>query len=348
MHGSVYLVAGPDFGRREQAIKSIRERVEQSANAGGGAGAGANAASGGGVEGSTYYADDLPVAELVNRLYNRTLFHAHLLVVYRNVEQLRGVAAHTRLREYIRAPSEQATLILVSETPNPSVAWAKEIPQKQTVVCWQPFDNEITASIGDVFRTHQKRVSTEVIQQIAELCGNDGHLARQLSYQIVYFSHDQEEITMEQLAEHIDTQHGASLFHLTEPLFARNSVAAITALHRLHAEQFTAGAITGFVNAQLQKLWRISYLIANGLPPDEAMRKQGVRWKRQMRSFQIGLGSFPLPELSRLITRHKQLEIEIRELPESYAYLLLTRLILQVCAGLAASLVPAPPPPLSW
>lgn len=331
----VYLVAGPDFGRREQAIKKIRAAVEAREGEGG-------------VEHSSYYADDVPIGELVNRLYNRTLFNAHLLTIYRNVDTLRGSQVYGQLRAYIASPSEQATLVLVSENPSPTASWAKAIPKAQITVCWQPFENELNATIGKLFHAHGKRISTDLVQQIGELCENDSHLAAQLSRQIIYFFHHQQEITADLLFEFVDQQQAASIFQLTDSLFTRNTKQAITTLHRLHAEQFSANHIAGFVNAQIQKLWRISYLMSNGFSPNEAMKKNGVVWKRQIQSFQRGVSTFPLSELSKLLTIHKELETNIRELPEQYAYLLLTRLIVQVCAGLPSPLVSAERPSLRW
>lgn len=338
---AIYLVAGPDFGRREQAIRTIRDAVEK--RMGGGSEAGASA-----IEYSSYYADDLPVGELINRLYNRTLFHTHLLAVYRNVDALRGAGMHGQLRKYIATPSEQATLILVSENASLKTAWAKAIPKSQTTVCWQPFENEINAAIGKLFHIHGKRIAPDLVAQIGDLCENDSHLAEQLCRQIIYFFHQQQEITADLLFEFVDQQQASSIFQLTDALLARNTKETITILHRLHAEHFSANHIAGFVNGQVQKLWRISYLMANGLSSNEAMKKNGVVWKRQMQSFQRGLSAFPLAELSRLITQHKDLEVEIRELPEQYAYLLLTRLIVQVCAGLSSPLVPVSRPRVVW
>lgn len=333
---AIYLVAGPDFGRREQAVKKICAAVE------------AREREAGGVERGSCYADDTSVDELMNRLYNRTLFHAHLLIVYRSVETVRGTTAHGRLKQYIRKPSQHATLILVSEDTAQKVTWAKEIPKKYTIPCWQPFENEIATTIRELFRAHNKRVSAELAGQIGGLCEQDSHLAVQLCHQIIYFFHAEEEITSALLFEFIDEQHAASVFHLTDQLFARDTKKAVATLHRLHTEQWSSDRIAGFVNIQMQKLWRTAYLISNGLPATDALKNNGVVWQRQVRTFQQGLSNFLLPELSRLITQHKDLEAEIRELPERYAHLLLTRLILQVCEGPLSPLVHDRHPSLVW
>ena len=314
---AVHLILGPDFGRREDAIKRIRRALEKE----------------GAIERFSYYAEDVSPAELITQLYNGTLFHEHLLIVYRSVDMIRGKDAHARLRKYIQNPSRAATLILTSEKTSLSPAWAKEIPKRNVVTCWQPFESEINNEISKVFAARKMKVSAEIIAQIGSLSEQDSNFARQLAQQLVYFFRNQTEITAELLLEFIGNRHAISIFQLIDCLFARTTKEAVVMLHRLYAEQFNATQIASVVNSHIQKLWRALYDRANGVAFTDALRKQGIVWKAQTRTFQTGMQHFSLPELSRILVHNRDLEVRIRQMSDAYAQLLLTRLVIQVCEG---------------
>jgi len=324
----VYLVLGPDFGRREETIQTIRSSLEQSLSAKGRA-----------LETRSYYAESLLPSELLTQLYNGMLFSDHILIIYRDVDALRGRDAHALLAKYVTNPRRDATLILVSEKTSLATSWAKRVPKGAAIVCWQPFESEINARVRAIFATHKKHASEEVIGYVSSACGQDSQLASQLARQLVYFFRDKEEITADLLHTFIGSHSDVSLFQLIDALFARNLQGALRFLARLHDEGVKPAQIASMVNNYTQKLWRIIYQHNGGLSLDEALKSEGIVWKMQSRSFRAAAARFRLGELSRILTHNRALEREMRTLGAHYGELLLTLLALHICE---APLLPLP------
>jgi DNA polymerase-3 subunit delta len=99
---SIYLLAGPEQGRRAAFIDELRGSIAS--------------ADGTGAEEHRLYAQESSVGELLALLRNGALFSTRRLVEYRGAEAVKGKDDMAALVAYIARPAPEAILLLETDS----------------------------------------------------------------------------------------------------------------------------------------------------------------------------------------------------------------------------------------
>ncbi len=286
-HKGIYLVSGPDIGRRRAAIAKLKEQL-----------AGTHGQD---LEASTYYSYDTPPAELLNQLYNQPLFGGFQFIIYYAVDELKGRDPHAQLLQYCKEPSSHAALVLVSSAAKLSYAWAKEIPERHRHQCWKPFANEMRGMLGDLFRQEGVEFTSDEMTMITDALSDQGSAAMDNARQIIHYHRAGHAVDAALVSQISGGAHNENIFSLVDALFARDARKAVGIGELLLQQGEDANQLVTIIARNFFQLWHWRCLRGAGVHLNEAFRKAGIMWQKQQRIFQAADHRFGRRELSELI-----------------------------------------------
>lgn len=155
--GQSYLLLGPEKGLKEDFISKIRSQI-------------------GSCDVSKFYAFDDYEAELYAQLNNNDLFADHKLVILDEVQEIKTADKVKPLVEYIRNPSDCATLIMTSTElyVNSSVMGAVEAQGKDFIVkFYELFESKKNEWLSSYFRRNGLSIDQKAITAIIERVENN-------------------------------------------------------------------------------------------------------------------------------------------------------------------------------
>ncbi len=157
----VRLLLGPEEGEKTALVTTIRD--------------GLTARLGEQPETSRVYAGETPVAEIVLRLRNQSLFARHRLVIVGDVDAVKRADDVAQLVEYIGSPAPDATLLLLSggfasDVDRKIVA---AVPKDAQKIFWEMFDNQKPGWVTGFFRQRKITIAPDAVGYILDMVENN-------------------------------------------------------------------------------------------------------------------------------------------------------------------------------
>ncbi|WP_020612574.1 DNA polymerase III subunit delta [Sediminispirochaeta bajacaliforniensis] len=295
-----FLLLGPEEGEKASFIAEIKKRI---------------AAEDPGYESTRFYPYETEISSIVGVLRNGSLFSSKKVVILQNVEAVKRDDA-ALLGEYLKNPSADATLIMVSNGMERDIAKAiaSAVPKEHKKMFWELFENQKRSWLANYFGRQQIEVSPEALDLILELVENN---TREMK------------IACDQLALHfgpgscIDEEDvDAFIFHSKEEnvftLFAKigecDFSGAIETLRKLllsgegNPIQLFAGLLW-----QFKRLLSLSGLTDLQYAPQEACTKVGIRGKRNQSNYIVANKNYSTDELKHIIVLIARFDSLVRE-----------------------------------
>ena len=154
----VYVFLGPEKGLKEDAVKQIRNSLE---------------AKFGGCDVARFYAFEDYEAEMFAQLNNMDFFSAHKLIVLGAAEEIKGADKVNALVSYINAPSETATLVIISDEKFINRSVMDSVPKDALKIFYELFDSQKDQWLRDFFRRGGFSIEQEAIDAILEKVENN-------------------------------------------------------------------------------------------------------------------------------------------------------------------------------
>ena len=155
----VYILAGPDSGKRMTFVETIRKEFAK--------------AAGGAPEEHRLYAQETPVGELLSLAMNGSLFSSSRLIEYRDADLVKTKAEITALLDYIKRPPAGVVLFLVTSAFGLEKAIEDAVGKDAKKTFWELFENEkpqwLTRRLGESGIS----IDEEGVETLLELVEND-------------------------------------------------------------------------------------------------------------------------------------------------------------------------------
>lgn len=155
----VYILAGPDAGRRSAFVDTIRSEFAR--------------VGGSPPEEHRLYAQENSVGDLVTLALNGSLFSSTRLIEYRDADLVKVKADIQLLLDYIKKPPADVILLLVTSSLGLEKALEEAVGKERKKTFWELFENEkpqwLTRRLGESGLS----IDEEGIETLLELVEND-------------------------------------------------------------------------------------------------------------------------------------------------------------------------------
>jgi DNA polymerase-3 subunit delta len=312
----VYLLLGPETGSRDEFIRKIRHGIAKR--------------SGEEPEEHRFQGGEDGFGEVETLLRSPSLFQAHVLALFFGAEKIGGKEDGSRLKAYVKEPSQQATLVLISEETRIDKAWAKSFPKAWTTIFWELFEDKKRNWLAQRFRSLGVRIEPDAEEIFLEMVQND---TAQMGAEAERLAQVAEDGVIR--ADLVETYlyHGKSetVFSLFESAIIGELSHALDILQKLLlGSDANPVQIVGGLLWQLRRLLRYRLLLDAGRTPEAARGEAGIRGKRNSAFHDRAARQVTSGHLHFLIHRATTCDADLRAMPNPTHTLLLERLVYEI------------------
>jgi DNA polymerase-3 subunit delta len=156
---SVYLLAGPEAGKRAAFVDEVRAAIK--------------AADGAPPEEHRLYAYESNSGDLLSILRNGSLFSSTRLVEYRGAELLKTKDEIKAVADYVRQPAPDAVLLLVTDSFYAEKGLEDAVGKERKKTFFELFESEKPRWVERRLRERGVGIEEEAIETLLELIEND-------------------------------------------------------------------------------------------------------------------------------------------------------------------------------
>ncbi len=287
MSAAVHLLLGPEEGEKTAFIDKIRESL--------------SARLGEPPEVTRFYASEARMADVVLCLRNQTLFSQHRLVVLIGVEEVKRAEEVKILLEYLGAPADDATLLLVasgfaSEVDRKIVA---AVPKDRQKIFFEMFDNQKQGWIVSFFRQRKITVDPAAVDYILDMVENNTREMRAECERLALFFGPEATIGLTEAEQYIFHSKEENVFTLFDRLCERELAASEEVLDKiLLSKEAEPTQIAAGLLMQFRKLASLKRLLAENYEPSEAFSRLRIMSKRNQKTYREGARAYSVEQLA--------------------------------------------------
>ena len=295
----VYLLLGPETGQKDDFINDLRKKIL--------------AATGEKPEEYKFFSFETRPSEIVSILRNGSLFSPYRLVIFAGIEELKKKDDTAIFIEYFAKPSNEATLILLSESIQIDGKLEKAAGPKAKKVFWELFDNQKTGWISGYFSKYGISIKPDASELLLEMIENDTQDLRKECEKLVLFFPKGSSIEAADIEKYIYNSKEENVFTLFENLAVLQLETSLDILRKIllskdsNAVQLLSGLLW-----QWRKLLALKQLTDKNHPVDEAFLQADIKSKRQQKLYGQALKNFTLHELEHIIDLTAATDARIR------------------------------------
>lgn len=294
------LFLGPEEGEKQQAIQEIRGHITK--------------ISGEEPEEHRRYAFDTTMAEVVDLLHGGSLFGTYTLVWYRSVELIRTKDDIRRLKEYLKEPAPNATLIL--ETPEIRVDRGLEqaVGSGNKRIFWEMFDSQKQGWVTAYVRRHGGQIDPEAAELLLELVPNNTlEMGHELDRLMAFVGR---RIAADDVDRYIYHGREESVFTLFDSVVEGDLERSLEIATKILADSEAFQLIAG-ITWQFDRLSQLHALRHHGIPDAQAFdgSNLNIRSKRSQKLYAAGAKRYSGSDAIRILRTLNDFDALLRNLP---------------------------------
>jgi DNA polymerase-3 subunit delta len=291
---AAYLLFGPEQGEKAEYLDHIRKVLEKH--------------NGEAPEEYRFYGSDSRITEVIPTLRTGSLFSAHRLVIFQGAEQITAKEDSGALKEYLQAPPEDATLVLITDenriltSSRKEPDWVKQIPKEFRKIFWEMFDNQKKGWVVGQCRKLGVEIEHEAVDLLLELVENNTQALGHELQRLASFVGRGQRISADEVERYLYHSREESVFTLFDAIAAADFERALEILETLQLSsqnqpvQILAGLLWQYRRLRdLRALANQHYEIA------EAFRMAGIKGKKVQRSYEQALSHYGKHDLDRIL-----------------------------------------------
>jgi DNA polymerase III subunit delta len=287
---AVRLLLGPEEGEKTTFIDKVKETLA--------------AKHGEPPEVTRFYAGETPMAEVVRCLRNQTLFARHRLVIVLNTAEVQRADEAATMAEYIAAPADDATLLLVSPgfagEINKKISAA--IPKDNLKIFWEMFDDKKAGWITSFFRQRKIDIAPEATDYILDMVENNTRDMRTECERLAQFFGPDATISLESVEQYIYHSKEENVFTLFDKVCERELSSSAEVLEKiLLSREAEATQIAGGLLMQFRRLGALKAMLAEGYESSEAFTKLRIFSKKNQKAYMEGGANFTATDIATII-----------------------------------------------
>jgi DNA polymerase-3 subunit delta len=328
---SVYLLAGPETGKRAAFVSELRASIA--------------AADGSSPEEHRTYVSETGVGEIIDLLRNGSLFSSQRIVEYRGVELVKGKEDLGALSAYLSAPAPDAVLLLVTEAFYADRALEEAVGKDRKRTFFEMFESEKPRWVEKKLRELGLSIEEGGVAALLELVENEsGALDAACSRLAVAFPRG---VTLgeEDVEAAITRNKQEDAFSLFERVATGGLEEALETLEAVLADR--RGDAVQIISALLwsfRRLIRLHSLLIEGESLESACMKLQMRSKALQRQSAAAVRRYPLTECERIVMLASAFDAKARSMGSGFERILLQLFVYGIMAkkgrleiGIAAS-----------
>lgn len=295
----VFLLAGPESGKRATFVAELRETIAR--------------ADGAPAEEHHLYADAVGVSELLSILRNGSLFSSRRLVEYRGAELVKGKDDTSALAAYIAAPATDAVLLLVTDSFSVEKALEDAIGKDHKRIFYELFENEKPRWVERRLRELGLGIDEEAIESFLELVENDTSALESACARLAVLFPRGTMLGEEDIEAAVARNRQEDAFSLfariagDEPEWALECLDAVLSDRQGGAVQILSALVWSF-----RRLLRLHVLIEGGENFDMACVKSGIRAKSLQALHRSALERYSRRDCERIIRLASEIDARAR------------------------------------
>jgi len=324
-----YLLLGPEEGEKSAFVQKVRSALSKRI----------------GEEPEThrFYAGETPAVDVIRCLRNLSLFSRHRLVIVSNAEELKRAEEVNALVEYLAAPAEDATLLLLStgfsgdidrkiagdqrrKTPG-------AVPFDAQKIFWELFDNQKQGWVTAFFRQRKIGIDPDAVEYLLDMVENNTRDMRVECDRLALFFGPGSTLTLDNVEHYVYHSKEENVFTLFDRICERELPAAEETLDRiLLAREAEATQLAAGLLMQFRRLSGYKRMLAANYESAEAFQKLRIFSKKNQKTYAEGSRRFTGDDLELIVRLLVQFDERFRSVKADLHELLLRLLVYYIVA----------------
>lgn len=259
MEYPVYLLLGPEKGLKQEFIDSLKKKL-------------------GDISCSRFYAFEDYESELYSALTNLDMFCTKKLIILDEAQEIKSGKKASNLASYIRKPSHDSVLLIISPDLYINSEVMKAVPdqQNQIVKFYELFEGKKVQWLKNFFSKHNLRITDDACDTIIEKVDNDISEFKSVCSRITLFIQtqgfpDNYEITSEDVDSFLVHTRGETWFSLFSYIVSLNTEGSLACLKALLRTGENMTLMPSRISAYFRRLYSVYIRKNSGLSTDKAL-----------------------------------------------------------------------------
>jgi DNA polymerase III subunit delta len=323
------LLLGPEEGEKSAFVEKIR--------------AGLASRIGEVPETHRFYAGETPVTEVVLRLRNLSLFSRHRLVILSSVEEVKRAEEVAVLVEYLSAPAQDATLLLLStsfagDIDRKIVGDQRKktpgaVPFENQKIFWELFDNQKQGWVTSYFRQRDIRIDPDAVEYLLDMVENNTRDMRVECERLALFFGPGSTLTLENVEHYIYHSKEENVFTLFDRICERELLSSEEVLDRiLLSREAEAVQLASGLLMQFRRLAGYKRMLEASYESSEAFQKLRIFSKKSQKTYSEGSRRFTRSDIELIVRLLVEFDERFRSVKADLHDLLLRLLVYYIVA----------------
>jgi DNA polymerase-3 subunit delta len=298
MSKQIFLLLGPENGEKKEFIKKQEGLISKKY---------------GEPEKFRFYPYDTEISEIVSIMRNGSLFSTHKVVTINNCEDIKKKNALDPLLDYLKSPSEDVTLFLLSDANKVDSKIDKAVKKENKKIFWELFENRKRDWVISFFRKKNISIDGDAVELLLEMIDNNTDSMRNDCEKLAFYFKEGSRISEEDIETFLYHSREENVFTLFEKVCKRDLEASLDVLNSIvlaretHPVQLLSGLLWQFRN-----LLSLSTMLSRRTPQPEALQKSNIRGKKSQKTYLEGVRNYRIPELEKIITLTMEYDNRLR------------------------------------
>jgi DNA polymerase III subunit delta len=297
------LFLGPEEGEKSAAIEKAVAALRS--------------AHGAPPEVHRFYAFETRMADVVAVLRNGSLFAGHRLAIVGSAESIKRAEDVQGIIEYIKSPSPDATLILVSPELKGEIdrRLIAALPGERTRIFWEMYDSQKKGWIVNFFRQRGISADPDAVEYLLEMVENNTRDLKAECEKLALFLGSGATVDLESVESYVSHSKEENVFSLFDRVCERDLPQAVEVLSRILLSKEAEGPqLASGLLWQFRRLLAYKRLVAENYAASEACTKLRITTKRSQRTYLEGDRRFTAEELQAVLLLLAEFDARFRSI----------------------------------
>lgn len=297
MNKNDYILLGPENGEKKEFIARIEKDLNKRF---------------GESEKYRFYPYDTEISEIVSIMKNGSLFSTHKLVILNNAEDVKKNGIDLLL-EYLKSPSDDVTLILLSDNSKIDSKLEKAVPADNKKIFWELFEDRKKDWVISFFRKKNLSIDPAAVEMLLEMIENNTDSMRSDCEKLAFYFKEGARITEDDIEKFLYHSREENVFTLFEKICRRDLENSLHVLNSmvLARESQPVQILSGLL-WQFRNLLSLCTSLQQRIPQTEALQACNIRGKKNQKTYMDGIRNYRMDELERIITLSMEYDNRLR------------------------------------
>jgi DNA polymerase-3 subunit delta len=311
---SVYLLAGPEIGKRSAFAAELRAAIA--------------ASDGAPPEEHRAYASETDVGEVLGLLRNGSLFSSRRIVEYRGAELIKGKEDLGAVADYLKAPAPDAVLLLVTEAFYAEKALEDAVGKDRKRTFFEMFEAEKPRWVAGKMRELGLAIDEGGIEALLELVENESGALEAACSRLALLFPRGSSLGEDEVEAAIARNRQEDAFSLFERIASGELESALETLETVLADRRgDAVQIISALTWSFRRLGKLHAFLDEGESLESACMRLQMRSKALQRQSAAAVRRFPRPDCERIILLASTFDAKARTMGAVYERTLLQLLV---------------------